>query len=151
VTAAVSAPSPSELRAWLSLLAAPGIGSANARRLLKAFGSPEAVMQAATGPLVAIVGDAAVATALQRGPDDLDEQTQRTLAWLDEDDRDDARDAGRRRLLFLGDADYPDSLLHSPDPPVLLYLRGRAAATPPRRASRTRDRSQSISAGTAWP
>jgi DNA processing protein len=125
VTAAVSAPSQSELRAWLSLLAAPGIGSANARRLLKAFGSPEAVMQAATGQLVAIVGDAAVATALQRGPDDLDEQTHRTLAWLAENDRDGAHDAGQRRLLFLGDADYPDSLLNSPDPPVMLYLRGR--------------------------
>jgi DNA processing protein len=125
VTAAVSTPSPSELRAWLSLLAAPGIGSANARRLLKAFGSPEAVMQAASGQLVAIVGDAAVATALQRGPDDLDEQTHRTLAWLAENDRDGAHDAGQRRLLFLGDADYPDSLLNSPDPPVMLYLRGR--------------------------
>ncbi len=129
MTAAVSAPSPSELRAWLSLLAAPSIGSANARKLLKAFGSPEAVMQAASGPLVAIVGDPSVAAALQRGPDDLDEQTERTLAWLAENDShgdsDGAHDPGQRRLLFLGDADYPDSLLNSPDPPVMLYLRGR--------------------------
>lgn len=126
MTEAGGAPSHSELRAWLSLLAAPGVGSASARRLLKQFGSPQAVMQAAAGPLVAIVGDAAVASALQRGPDDLDEQTERTLAWLAETDRDGAAH-GRsgRRLLFLGDAGYPDALLNSPDPPLMLYLRGR--------------------------
>lgn len=125
MTTAAAAPSHSELRAWLSLLAAPGIASVNARRLLQAFGSPEAVMRAETGRLVAIVGDAAVAKALQRGPDDLDEQTDRALAWLAGSDRDSAHDTRPRRLLFLGDADYPDALLHSPDPPVMLYLRGR--------------------------
>jgi len=91
-----------ELAAWLQLLEAPGVGREGVRRLLAAHGSPQAVLAANV-----LAAPSAGFPAL------LDT----TLAWLDADER--------RRIVTLGDAAYPDSLLEAADPPLLLYTQGR--------------------------
>ena len=44
------------LAAWLRLTLIPGIGGESQRRLLKAFGLPQAVFEAGFGELEAVVG-----------------------------------------------------------------------------------------------
>ena len=107
-----------ELAAWLHLLHSEGIGRDAARRLLAALGSPQAVLGASV-PERADCVDARSAAGLSRPPAGHAERLAATLAW---------RQAGpERRVLVLGDADYPPLLLHSADPPLLLYLQGRAS------------------------
>lgn len=105
-----------ELAAWLRLLETPGVGRESARRLLAAFGSPQAVLSASTDDRRQFVA-AAPATALAR-PDERHEiLLADTLAWLRAD--------ARHHLIALGDPDYPAALLETADPPLLLYARGR--------------------------
>lgn len=115
--AAVAPLAADELGAWLHLLLSPGVGREAARRLLASCGTPEAVLAAPIEVLGTCV-DAATALALTRPPDGHAQRLAETLAWL----------AGgpARRVMVLGDADYPAPLLHAADPPLLLYLQGRA-------------------------
>ncbi len=109
---------PDELAAWLHLLHSPGVGREAARRLLARFGSPQAAIAASPEALRECV-DAPTALALGNPPDGHDRRLADTLAWYQ---------AGPgRRVMVLGDADYPQALLHSADPPLLLYLLGNAA------------------------
>lgn len=94
-----------ELRAWLALLAAPGLGRGGVRRLLAAHGSPEAAL--------------AASPAAQRELESAAPQADRTLAWL--------QAAPQRSLLAVGDAAYPPLLLETADPPLLLYAIGDTA------------------------
>ncbi|MDI4633026.1 DNA-processing protein DprA [Pelomonas sp. V22] len=105
-----------ELAAWLRLLETPGIGLARARQLLAAFGSPQAVFEASSAAWRELMGPKA-AEALAQPPQALDALLARTLTWLEADPR--------HQLLTLGDPDYPDPLLQTADPPLLLYLSGR--------------------------
>lgn len=105
-----------ELAAWLRLLETPGVGLAGARQLLAAFGSPEAVFNASSAAWREVVGSKA-AEALGQVPGTLEGLTDRTSDWLATDPR--------HQLLTLGDPDYPDALLQTADPPLLLYLSGR--------------------------
>jgi DNA processing protein len=106
-----------ELGAWLHLLLSPGVGRDAARRLLTRFGSPQAVLAATIDALGGCV-DGPTALGLTRAPDGHEQRLAATLAWLN---------AGpQRRVMVLGDADYPAPLLHSADPPLLLYLHGRS-------------------------
>ena len=107
---------PDDLSAWLRLLRAPGIGHDAARRLLAAFGSPEAVVAARPATLRELIGEA-LASAFADLPDRHAEQLATTLAWLDADPA--------RHVLTLGDASYPALLLEIADPPLLLYAQGR--------------------------
>jgi len=106
-----------ELGAWLRLLQTPGVGNATARRLLAAFGLPEAVFDQPTAALCTVVGPA-LAERLQAEPEDWPALWQRTRDWL-------AGDA-QRRLLTPGDTAYPSELLQTADPPLLLYLHGQS-------------------------
>lgn len=110
-----------ELAAWLRLLATPGVGRETARRLLAAFGSPQAVFAAGELPRRSVVG-VAVAAALTEPPHGYAEQRAAALAWRAAPGADDPP----RRVMVLGDADYPSALLHTADPPLLLYLEGRS-------------------------
>lgn len=105
-----------ELAGWLRLLETPGIGLGRARQLLATFGSPQAVFEAPAAAWHELLG-AKAAEALGRPPDTLDAQVERTWQWL--------RTNPRHQVLTLGDADYPDPLLQTADPPLLLYLSGR--------------------------
>jgi DNA processing protein len=109
-----------ELGAWLRLLETPQVGRESARRLLAAFGSPQAAIEATTAARGAVVG-AAQAAALATPLESLAALVDATWAWLS-DQRTEARD-----VVTLGDPRYPSALLDAADPPVLLYVQGRIA------------------------
>lgn len=88
-----------DLAAWLRLLGAPGVGRSGARRLIQRLGSLQA------------------AAAAQPADAELEARVERCRRWLQE--------RPLRSTLMLGDADYPTALLHSPDPPLLLFLEGQ--------------------------
>ena len=107
-----------ELAAWLHLLHSEGVGRDTARRLLAYFGSPQAAVAASPTDLAGVV-NLKIAQALAQTPAGHAQRVAATLAWRSA--------APARRVMVLGDADYPPLLLHSADPPLLLYLQGRAA------------------------
>lgn len=105
-----------ELAAWLRLLQTPGIGRLGARRLLRAFGTPQQVFSASASAWRDAVGPEEV-QALAEPPAGLDALIHATEAWLD---------AGPdRAAIALGDPRYPEPLLDTADPPLLLYAIGR--------------------------
>jgi DNA processing protein len=99
------------LAAWLRLTLIPGIGGETQRKLLAAFGLPEAVFAAGRLAARSVIGDRADLLF----DSDPSEAVDRSLAW--------ASRPGQC-LLTLADADYPRSLLEIPDPPSILYVRG---------------------------
>lgn len=107
-----------ELGAWLRLLETPGVGRETARRLLSAFGSPEAVFEASPSALRELV-NAPLLAALAQAPGHWEALLQATWDWLH------VGSEAARSLMVLGDDDYPQLLLQTADPPLLLYLEGR--------------------------
>ncbi|MEO8080818.1 MAG: DNA-processing protein DprA [Caldimonas sp.] len=107
-----------ELGAWLRLLETPGVGRESARHLLQAFGSPGAAIDASTAARRSVVGPQAAGALAQPDPGfaDLLESTWQWLAAAGDEARD---------VLVLGDPRYPELLLNSADPPLLLYARGQ--------------------------
>ncbi len=101
------------LNAWLTLSLTHGLGGEGARKLLRALGSPEAVLAAPISTLREWVRPA-VAEALSHGPDA--EVLAAVATWLEDPNN---------HTVTLADADYPQSLLNIPDPPLLLYVKGR--------------------------
>ena len=107
-----------EFAAWFRLLETPGLGRESARRLLAACGSPDAVLAARPATLRGLVGPA-VAEALAKPPPELAVRLAAAQAW---------RAGGPdRHVLTLGEAAYPARLLHTADPPLLLYVQGALA------------------------
>ncbi|WP_423458539.1 DNA-processing protein DprA [Ottowia sp. VDI28] len=119
-----------ELGAWLRLAMTPGVGNDSARRLLSAFGLPQAIFEQGTAALEQLVSPAQ-AKALTQEPPKLAEQLQATLDWL-ADASADPEGGTVRRIVTLGDADYPESLLAIEDPPLMLYLLGQVRPWPVR-------------------
>ncbi|MBI1834602.1 MAG: DNA-protecting protein DprA, partial [Burkholderiales bacterium] len=101
---------------WLRLLSIPGIGSDTARKLLKEFGLPATLFQADFQALRTVVSDKIARAILQPPPAEFERQVALTADWLAQPEN---------SLLCLADADYPASLLSIPDPPVLLFAKGR--------------------------
>ncbi|HYP31057.1 MAG TPA: DNA-processing protein DprA [Burkholderiaceae bacterium] len=108
-----------ELAGWLRLSTTHGVGRAAARRLLKAFGSPERVLGAGDDALRALVGSGAV-RALRDDEARHRQQLAATQRWLDAATGDAPRD-----IVVLGDPRYPPLLLQTADPPLLLFTLGR--------------------------
>ena len=106
-----------ELAAWLRLLETPGIGRLGARRLLRAFGTPQQVFDAGASAWSDAVGPAE-ARALAESPPGLDALIRATETWLDA--------APDRAAIALGDPRFPAPLLDTADPPLLLYAMGRS-------------------------
>ena len=98
---------------WLRLTLIPGIGGETQRKLLAAFGLPETVFAAGYNTIRQVAGDR-VASLLHTG--EHDEAVARAQDW--------AAQPGQH-IVTLADADYPQALLDIPDPPTLLYVRGR--------------------------
>lgn len=109
-----------ELGAWLRLELTPGIGNTTARRLLAALGLPQQIFDASRSALEQ-VATATQCAALQTLPAGLAELLGTTWQWLEADPL-------HRRVMTLGDASYPQSLLNMEDPPLLLYGMGTPAA-----------------------
>jgi DNA processing protein len=109
-----------ELTAWLRLLETPQVGRESARKLLAAFGSPQAVLAASTDVRHQVV-NLETAAALAQAPDTVLFLIEATVRWL----ADSTNDAPRQ-VLTLGDPGYPTLLMETADPPLLLYLQGNA-------------------------
>ena len=105
-----------ELAAWLRLSLAPGLKPAALRLLLHAFGLPEAVFEQPPEALAAIAGEAAARAALAPAGPDFDSQLEAVIAW---------REQPGNQIVTLDDPAYPPALLTMPDPPPLLYIKGR--------------------------
>ena len=111
-----------ELEGWLRLGLTPGVGDRTARKLLARFGLPDAVFGQTPGALRECVGDR-LAQALGQRPEGLDALLDATWQWL----HGAAAEGPARRILTLGDPQYPAALLDTEDPPPLLYALGAAA------------------------
>ena len=108
-----------ELQAWLRLTLTDGVGNGAARRLLSRFGLPQAIFQQTESALAHCVTPQQ-ARALCAVPSTLAALLQTTSDWLSDADP----QGPLRALVSLGDARYPQSLLDTEDPPMLLYLLG---------------------------
>jgi DNA processing protein len=106
-----------DLDDWLRLTRLPGIGGEAQRALLKAFGLPAAVFEATAAQLQSAVGEQ-IARKVLAGDDA--EALAAALATL----HDWLAQPGHS-VLTLADADYPQALLETADPPTLLYVNGR--------------------------
>ena len=113
-----------ELAGWLRLTLSPGIGNETARRLLAAFGLPENIFQQ---PLTALtqVANTAQAAGLASAPPELEALLTATWDWLHAPIGDQGDVC--KRIITLGDTDYPASLLAINDPPLVLYVQGDAS------------------------
>lgn len=107
-----------ELEAWLRLLLTPGVGNAAARRLLARFGSAPAIFHASVTELQSIVS-LAQAAQLRHPPEGLEQALATTWHWLHSEPEEFAH-----ALIALGDPRYPESLFHTADPPLMLYVIG---------------------------
>ena len=101
------------LAAWLRLTLIPGIGGETQRKLLAAFGLPEAIFAAGRSAVRGVIGDKAASLLL-----DTDNQTAVSAAL-------DWSAAAGQHIVTLADPEYPQNLLEIPDPPALIYVRGR--------------------------
>ncbi|KPJ93859.1 MAG: hypothetical protein AMJ53_06420 [Gammaproteobacteria bacterium SG8_11] len=102
----------SELKYWLALLRAPGIGCSTFASLLEQFSSPEEVLSAAQGSFLRnIVSDKTL--SFLRNPDW--DSVDNDLRWLSQDNN---------GVLTLHDPRYPKLLREIHDPPPLLFYRG---------------------------
>ena len=106
-------PLDASLASWLALSRIPGLGNEGLRRLLQTFGSPDSVLQASVSSLSMHVKPA-VARAIAEGVDD--SALAPVAAWLDDP---------LNNILTAADEEYPQTLLNTADPPLLLYVKGR--------------------------
>ena len=100
------------LAAWLRLTLIPGIGGETQRKLLAAFGLPEAIFAAGRLEARAVAGSRADLLFDY----DASAAIERSLAWAGEPGQ---------HILTLADANYPAALLQIADPPNILYVRGQ--------------------------
>ena len=105
---------PTGLAAWLRLTLIPGIGGETQRKLLAAFGLPEAVFAAGRLAARSVAGDRADLLFDFDNGDAVD----RAIAWSEQPGQ---------HIITLADAGYPPALLEIPDPPNVLYVRGNIA------------------------
>ena len=105
-----------ELSAWLRLLMTPGVGPLSARKLLAAFGSPQAVFDASPAARRAVLSRDI--TALSTPPEGLAEQLDLSWDWWQ------GEALAERTILTLADPRYPAALLEAADPPLLLFAEG---------------------------
>ena len=108
-----------ELAAWLRLTLSPGVGNDAARRLLVAFGLPQAIFEQTASALQQVVPPAHT-RALLTEPPKLAALLATTWDWLQAPDP----NGCGRAVLTLADASYPSGLLSMADPPLMLYLLG---------------------------
>ncbi|WP_153111168.1 DNA-processing protein DprA [Propionivibrio limicola] len=101
------------LAAWLRLTLIPGIGGETQRKLLAAFGLPETIFAASRTTLAGVIGDKAAGLLLDT---DNAEAVAAACQWVD---------GKHQHVITLANPEYPQMLLEIPDPPTLLYVRGR--------------------------
>ena len=98
---------------WLRLTLIPGIGGRTQRKLLAEFGLPEAIFAAGYRALCTVTDDKTARLLLET---DTASEVAQAQAWATGD---------HQCIITLADPEYPRALLEIPDPPTLLYVRGR--------------------------
>ncbi len=103
-----------DLALWLRLRGIPGLGDRSLRRLLLGFGSPQQIFLASRAALTKFVPveTAAIIRDGGVGSENLDAVD----AWLKDP---------INHVVTLADTEYPQALLETPDPPLLIYVKGR--------------------------
>ena len=98
--------------AWLTLRLLPGLGSRSLLKLVRHFGSPEAVLSAKAAEICGVAGlrPHAVKALLDRQP-----SRDPAAEWQ-------ALENQGFDLVCLGDPEYPVNLAAIHDPPVVLYV-----------------------------
>lgn len=104
-----------DLTAWLRLSLTSGLGGEALRKLLLTFGGPEQVLGASRTALTSVVSGK-LADAIMDG--DLYGDPAAVEAWLADTNN---------HVVTLADAEYPQALLQTADPPPLIYVKGRLA------------------------
>ncbi|HLO65167.1 MAG TPA: DNA-processing protein DprA, partial [Azonexus sp.] len=102
------------LAAWLRLTLIAGIGGETQRKLLAAFGLPEAIFAAGRLEVRSVIGERADLLF----DSDPAEGIERSLEWASQ---------ARQSIITLADPGYPKALLEIADPPTVLYVRGNPA------------------------
>jgi DNA processing protein len=102
-----------ELAAWLRLSLTQGLGGESFRKLLSSFGGPETVLSASRSSLASVVSGK-LADAIIEGK--LYGDLASAERWLGD---------ATNHVFTLADAEYPAALLQTPDPPPLIYVKGR--------------------------
>ncbi|WP_449413965.1 DNA-processing protein DprA [Pandoraea soli] len=106
-----------EIKDWLRLCHTPGVPPAAVRRLLAAFGVPEAIFRASRARLAGVLPETLVARLLAPMSAELTAQIARTVDW--------ASHPGCT-VVTLSEPAYPRELLTLGDAPPILYCRGDA-------------------------
>lgn len=106
-------PLDADLASWLTLSQISGLGNESLRQLLQAFGSPAAILTTPAASLKQYVRPV-VANAIVNAS--IEDFLASVSAWLEDP---------HNHIVTLADADYPQALLNIPDPPLLLYVKGR--------------------------
>src|SRR5512135_2232427 len=106
-----------ERAAWLRLILTPGLGPRTARRLLAAFGLPDAVFSAGLPALLQVVPEPLARELAQAPGTDIHAAVDATEHWL--------AASTDHALLTLADPEYPQALLTTADPPAVLFAVGR--------------------------
>lgn len=103
----------SGLESWLQLYLVPGLGGEAQRRLLQAFGSPSVILEQPVTELARHVKS----TVARSIPNKLDPSVLDSVSiWLADP---------QNHVITLADREYPKPLLNIPDPPILLFVKGR--------------------------
>jgi DNA processing protein len=100
---------------WLCLQKVAGVGPILAKRLMDSFNSPEAVFAASTNELSSVTGVSRGLAESIKGSKTRDEAERE---WQS------CKEQGIR-VLTLDHRDYPQNLRQIPDPPIVLYCKGR--------------------------
>lgn len=108
---------PHERTAWLRLSLTPDIGPSTVRELLAAIGLPTAVFDSGYAALARVAGDGVAQRLSAPMAAPVAAAVEAAERWLAQ--------SPAHRLLTLADATYPQALLDTPDPPVVLYAIGR--------------------------
>lgn len=103
-----------DLEAWLRLSLLPGLGHQSLRKLLVALGTPAGILAASHRELSSVVGEKIVIAIRNGGADPASWSA--VGSWLDDP---------VNRIITLADTAYPQALLEIPDPPPLIYVKGR--------------------------
>ncbi|KQR79715.1 DNA processing protein DprA [Burkholderia sp. Leaf177] len=116
----LSVTNPDDVSAWLHLANASGLQPIALRELLAEFGGPHAVLDQSFEALARVAGEKAARAVLAPPPrselGSFDECLARTLEWASVEGN---------SIITLADTAYPPALLTMPDPPPLLYVKGR--------------------------
>ncbi|MEE9331926.1 MAG: DNA-processing protein DprA [Methylophilaceae bacterium] len=103
---------PDEAALWVSLSQIQGLGNANICQLLTKFGSPDKIFSASISQLREVVSNP-LASKVNQGVQT--KAIQPTLDWLKKNNT---------HIVTLADTSYPQRLLQTSNPPVVLYAIG---------------------------